>query len=65
MAIAVLQWNAPCTADFNGDGTVNALDVLAFLNAWSAHEDSADINGDGLFNALDFLEFLNLWNAGC
>jgi outer membrane protein assembly factor BamB len=27
---------ANCTADFNTDGQVNTLDVLAFLNAWSA-----------------------------
>ena len=26
----------PCPPDFNGDGTVNTLDFLAFLNAWSA-----------------------------
>ena len=25
-----------CAGDFNGDGTVNTLDVLAFLNAWSS-----------------------------
>jgi hypothetical protein len=23
-------------ADINGDGTINTLDVLAFLNAWAA-----------------------------
>ena len=26
----------PCPGDFNRDGVVNTLDVLAFLNAWSA-----------------------------
>ena len=25
----------PCPGDFNGDGIVNTLDVLAFLNAWT------------------------------
>ncbi|MBK7403319.1 MAG: PEP-CTERM sorting domain-containing protein [Phycisphaerales bacterium] len=25
---------APCPADFNGDGVVNTIDVLGFLNAW-------------------------------
>jgi hypothetical protein len=54
-----------CVADFNGDGSVNSLDVLAYLNAWSAGDSSADINGDGTVDTLDFLEFLNLWNAGC
>ena len=54
-----------CIADFNNDGSVNTLDVLAFLNAWSAGDSSADINGDGAVNTLDVLAFLNLWSAGC
>ncbi len=54
-----------CVADFNGDGVVNTQDVLAFLNAWTAGDDSADVNGDGLINTQDVLYFLNLWNAGC
>lgn len=54
-----------CVGDFNGDGTVNTLDVLAFLNAWTAGEGSADINGDGTVNTLDVLAFLNAWTAGC
>ena len=54
-----------CPADFNGDGTVNTLDVLSFLNAWSAQDPSADFNGDGTVNTLDVLAFLNAWSAGC
>ncbi|VAX40134.1 hypothetical protein MNBD_PLANCTO03-1305 [hydrothermal vent metagenome] len=54
-----------CVADFNGDGDVNTLDMLAFLNAWNAGDSSADVNGDGDVNTLDVLEFLNLWNVGC
>jgi hypothetical protein len=56
---------APCAADFNGDGSVNTLDVLAFLNAWSAGDPSGDFNGDGTINTLDVLAFLNAWSAGC
>jgi hypothetical protein len=55
----------PCVADFNNDGEVNTLDVLAFLNAWNAGDSRADINGDGVINTQDVLAFLNLWNAGC
>lgn len=60
-------WNpsGSCRADFNGDGDVNTLDVLAFLNAWAAGEQSADFNGDGDVNTLDVLAFLNTWNDGC
>jgi hypothetical protein len=54
-----------CPADFNGDGTVNTQDVLAFLNAWVAGDASADFNGDGSVNTLDVLAFLNAWGAGC
>lgn len=54
-----------CPADFNGDGVVNTLDFLAFLNAFSAGDPSADFNGDGTVNTLDFLAFLNAFNSGC
>jgi hypothetical protein len=54
-----------CPADFNADGSVNTLDVLAFLNAWAGGDGSADINGDGSVNTLDVIAFLNLWTAGC
>jgi hypothetical protein len=55
----------PCYADFNGDGNVNTVDVLAFLNAWGTGDISADCTGDGSVNTQDVLCFLNLWNAGC
>ena len=54
-----------CRADFNGDGSVNTQDVLAFLNAWVSGDARADINGDGTVNTQDVIAFLNLWTAGC
>ena len=64
--LAARQLPSPgCDADFNGDGTVNTLDVLGFLNAWSVRETSADFNHDGTVNTLDVLAFLNAWSAGC
>ena len=54
-----------CPADFNDDGSVNTLDVLAFLNAWSAGDPRADFNNDGTVNTLDVLAFLNAWSSGC
>ena len=54
-----------CMGDFNGDGTTNTLDVLAYLNAWSGQNICADINLDGAANTLDFLSFLNFWTGGC
>jgi plastocyanin len=54
-----------CAGDFNGDLSVNTLDVLAFLNAWSSGDPRGDFNGDGNINTLDVLAFLNAWSAGC
>ena len=65
----VIQWllshPKPCQGDFNQDGSANTLDVLAFLNAWTAQNPSADCNRDGSVNTLDVLCFLNTWARGC
>ena len=54
-----------CVADFNGDGSVNTQDFIAYLNAWSAKDPSADMDDNGVINTQDFIAFLNLWTAGC
>jgi hypothetical protein len=54
-----------CRADLNGDGALNTVDFIAFLNAWSAGELGADWNGDGAINTQDFLAYLNEWASGC
>lgn len=51
-------------ADVNGDGAVNTLDFLGFLNAYNAGDPIADFNGDGTINTLDFLAYLNAFNGG-
>ncbi|MBK7405847.1 MAG: hypothetical protein IPJ41_14815 [Phycisphaerales bacterium] len=63
-AVLLTPINA-CDADFNGDGGVNSLDVLAFLNAWASSDGSADFNDDGDIDTRDVLVYLNAWNAGC
>ncbi|HZW08749.1 MAG TPA: PQQ-binding-like beta-propeller repeat protein [Phycisphaerales bacterium] len=55
----------PCAADIDGNGSVNTLDVLAFLNAWSSGDEAADFNADGAVNTLDVLAYLNAWSARC
>lgn len=57
--------DAGCPADFNGDGEVNTLDVLAFLDPWANGDSEADFNGDGDVNTLDVLDFLDAWATGC
>ncbi|MDQ7014379.1 MAG: GC-type dockerin domain-anchored protein, partial [Planctomycetota bacterium] len=51
--------------DYNIDGTVNTLDVIGFLNDWSAGNANADHNCDGQVDTIDVISFLNDWNAGC
>lgn len=55
----------PCPADLTGDGIVDILDVLMFLNLWAAQDPAADWNGDGSINSLDVLGFLDQWTSGC
>jgi hypothetical protein len=64
-AQAVYAQGACCVADFNGDGTVDTRDVIAFLNAWNAGDSSADIDGNGVVDTRDVIAFLNQWTAGC
>jgi len=54
-----------CRVDFNGDGFVDTLDVLAFLAAFAAGDPSADFDGNGIVDTLDVLDFLNAFGEGC
>jgi hypothetical protein len=54
-----------CPADFDGDGTANVADYLAFLRAFSAGDAAADLSGDGVVSVVDYLAFLTEYAAGC
>jgi Tol biopolymer transport system component len=56
---------ASCPADFDDNGALDTLDVLAFLVAWSSRDGAADFNLDGAVDTQDVLAFLNAWAAGC
>lgn len=57
---------APCPADFNGDGQVNFFDVSAFIAAFNAQLPSADIAAPfGAWNFFDVSTFIGQFNAGC
>ncbi len=67
-AIAWIENNlidTPCLADLSGDGSLNFLDVSAFLSAFSAQDPVADFNPDGQFNFLDVSAFLSAFANGC
>jgi hypothetical protein len=56
---------APCPADFNADGLLDILDVLAFVEAVAAQDPAADLNTDGVVDLQDIQLFVQGFNAGC
>ncbi len=64
-SIAFLGGEAPCYADFDGDGELTIFDFLAFQNAFDASDLAADCDGDGSLTIFDFLCFQNAFDAGC
>src|SRR5262249_41557274 len=55
----------PCYPDFDGNGTLDLFDFLAFVNAFNAHQNKADCDHNGSWDLFDFLCFTNAFNAGC
>ncbi len=51
-----------CTADLDGDGTVNGSDLTALLSNWGA-TGSGDINCDGAVNGQDLAAILAAWGT--
>ncbi len=59
------QFDSEGIADFSGDGIINTIDLLIFLNLWNIQDESADVNLDGSVNTLDVLFYLNAFVVGC
>ncbi len=51
-------------ADMNGDGGVDADDVVAFFGLWDSGGIFADVNGDGSVDSDDVILFFSLWDNG-
>ena len=51
-------------ADFNGDGGVDADDVIAFFAVWDSGLSLGDITGDGGVDSDDVILFFQLWDSG-
>jgi hypothetical protein len=56
-----------CTADFDGNGTLQPGDIFAFLNAYFAGDPRADFDGNGIRQPADIFAFLNAYfgRTGC
>ncbi|MFZ4573591.1 MAG: hypothetical protein ACOYN0_04290 [Phycisphaerales bacterium] len=52
-----------CPGDWNGDGSVDGDDVIAFFGAWDAG--NADFNNDGGTDGDDVIAFFLSWDGGC
>ncbi len=51
-----------CFCDMVGDdGTVNILDLLAYLDLWFIDDLDADTNSSGSISIIDLLEYLDCW----
>jgi len=57
--------DAPCIADFTGDGMASFPDVGAFLTLFSMGDPAADLNGDGTVSFPDVGLFLSAFAQGC
>jgi hypothetical protein len=65
VSFATLEVKQDCPADFTGEGSLNFLDVSAFLTAFGNQEPSADFVVDGNYNFLDVSAFLTAFGEGC
>lgn len=63
--IAAGDWNVPCAADFNADGTLDFFDYLDFVDAFAVSAAAADFNNDGIVDFFDYLDFVNSFSGGC
>lgn len=54
-----------CPVDLNMDGSLNFLDISAFLAAYAAADPIADQNDDGSYNFLDVSAYLASYSNGC
>ncbi|MFI4915294.1 MAG: GC-type dockerin domain-anchored protein [Phycisphaerales bacterium JB060] len=64
-SISFTGGQAPCYADFDGDGDLTIFDFLAFQNAFDSGDLAADCDEDGSLTLFDFLCFQNAFDAGC
>lgn len=68
------EFTETCLADFDGNGEVDILDFLDFIDGFGACENqpapcpsedvNADFNGDTFVDVLDFLDFIDAFGAG-
>jgi hypothetical protein len=63
--VLLVEADAGCRADLDGDGSLTIFDFLSFQNLFDAGDPQADFDGDGSLTIFDFLAFQNEFDAGC
>lgn len=56
---------ACCIADFDQTGTIDSVDIFAYLEAWFAGNPACDVDGASGLSSDDVFRFLNAWFEGC
>ena len=55
-----------CEYDINGDGTVDANDLVEIVAAWGTAGPLGDVNEDGIVNINDIMYLLSVnWHVLC
>jgi hypothetical protein len=54
-----------CSANCDGNGSLDLFDFLCFVNKFNAADPYADFDVNGEHDLFDFLAFVNAFNAGC
>ena len=54
-----------CDADFDGDGTIDTRDFLAYLSAWLVDDVLTEWDQNGVIDTRDVIAFLREWAGGC
>ncbi len=63
--VLLVEAEATCRADLDGDGSLTIFDFLTFSNLFDSGDPAADFDGDGVLTIFDFLTFSNEFDAGC
>jgi hypothetical protein len=58
---ALLNTSECLCADFNGDGLINVIDMVAVILAWGMPDPDADYNGDGVVDVQDLVQVVIEW----
>lgn len=56
---------ASCDTDLDANGELDVLDVLEFIDALLAGDQSADRDGDGMWTFFDLVDYIDEFAAGC